>query len=119
VLPFLPALAAGYTEFGRLALLLSVGSAFVVGFLVALVPMPRVVRVVALVAGPLADFGVFSFFIWQNGPCVGECYDQVALGLFAVLAFVAWLVGAGSGYLVRKAVSSSRPPVSRRRRTVL
>jgi hypothetical protein len=88
-------------DWGKLVLFLSVGSAFVVAFLVALAPIPRKVRTLALIFGPLADFGVFAFFISQDGPCVGECYDQVALGFFAVFAFLAWLVGAASGYVIR------------------
>jgi hypothetical protein len=115
----LPLVGAGYTDFGRLVLVLSISTAFVVAVVVTLAPIPRTLRTAALIAGPLADFGVFALLISKNGPCVGECYGNVALGAFAVLAFAAWLVGACSGYLLRKAITSSRRAPARQGRAPL
>lgn len=95
------------TDSGKLEFFLSVGSAFVVAFLVSFAPMPRTLRAAALIAGPLANFGVFAFLISED-PCVRECVGKAAYGTFAVLAFVAWLVGAGIGYVLRKVIASSR-----------
>jgi hypothetical protein len=101
-------LADGLTEFGKLVLGLSVGSAFLVSFVIAVAPMPRTLRRIALLIGPLADFGVFAFFIHEDRSCgSGDCLDQAVFGFFAIFAFGAWLAGAAVGYLLRKLVATS------------
>jgi len=102
--------AATLADYAGQAFVLSVSSAFIVAFLITFGPLPQRARNVALVAGPLADFGVFGLLLHRSPPCTTECWDQAVAVTLAGFALLAWLVGAVAGYVLRKAVAARRPP---------
>lgn len=99
--------AATLADYAGQAFVLSVSSAFIVAFLITFGPLPRTTRNVALVAGPLANLGVFGLLLHRSPPCTSECWDQAVAVADAGFALLAWLVGAGVGYLVHSVFNPS------------